>query len=312
MREWPDRWGDGPGAWVSLLAWTDAWLGHPARLRRGSAALLDAFRLRHGTTDVPADWSAQQIAITVDGHRCWISDRNPEALKDGHLADPIENLFLRTSLEALARFPALVQHHPLGRRLIFADDDIARPSSSRLFATLLNFPSDRPDMLLHERAAYLIDALSGGSATLPDLAGSWSPEGWLPFTGSPVLSQLDQQWSLFPRSESEMLSQPKLGCRQMDDLEEEPNIAEHTAASCQNTVGVEELLLVPALPAHVASILTKQYGISTAAQLRDHFPDDLQQSWRTELARWLLRRGFPLPEQRIPDEFDLPDTLRFP
>jgi hypothetical protein len=311
MRERPDRWGDGPGAWVSLLAWTDAWLGNPARLRRGSAAVLDAFRLRHGTTDVPADWSAQQIAITVDGHRCRVPDRNPEASNDEYLADPIENLFLRTSLEALARFPALVQHHPLGRRLIFADDDIARPSSSRLFATLLESPSDRPDMLLRERAAYLIDALSEGSPTLPDLAGSWSPEGLLPFTGSPVFSQSDQQWPLFPQSESEKLSRPKLGCRQVDDSEEEPNIAKHTAAPGQKTVGVEELLLVPALPAQAASILTKQYGISTAAQLRDHFPDDLPQSWRTELARWLLRRGFPLPEHRIPGEFDLPDFLRF-
>lgn len=309
MMELPNPRSDGPGARVSLLAWTDAWLGNPAHLRRGSAALLDAFRLRQGTTDIPADWSAQRIAITVDGHRCWIPDRYQEASNHDYLPDPIENLFLRTSLEALSQFPALVQHHPLGRRLIFANDDIAQPISSRLFATLLNFPSDRPDMLLHERAAYLIDALSGGSPALPDLVGSRSPEGLLPFTGSTVVPQSDRERSLFQKSGSGKLSQPEPVLRGVDYSNYESRLSEHTTAPNRNTVGVEEILLVPALPAQVASILTKQYGISTAAQLRDHFPDDLPQSWRTELARWLLRRGFPLPEQRVASEFGLLDSL---
>jgi len=290
--------------WVTLLSWVDAWLAHPTMLRRAATTLLDAQQLREGTTDHPADWSALRVAITTDGLSCRVLDRDRENSSESLLADRVENLFLRTSLEALAWEPFLAERYPLGARLLFPSGSRTNLTNAPIFDGLETLAIQKPIPILRERLAYLRDGIAGNHRTIPDLVSANSADADLPLREHPPTALSD---AFDDKSISETVGPDRRGGEGAIGDEPHRSDSEPGSPSMPGThrsapvVPIDHLLMVRTLPPVAVALLRDSYGIETADQLRDRFPDNLPTDWQRDMERWLLRSGAPLPKDRFPD-----------
>lgn len=290
--------------WVTLSAWVDAWLEFPTMLRRAATTLLDAQQMREGTTDHPADWSARCVAITTDGLLCRVPERVVGNASEELLPDRLENLFLRTSLEALAWEPFLAERFPLGARLLFPAGSRTVVANAPTFDALEILANEKPIPILRERLAYLRDGIAGNPSTIPDLVSANTADADLPLREHPHTPVVDAyvDEDILTRLEPEIE-------RASGTIGHEPTFSVYPAGF-PSTIGnhrsapvvpIDHLLMVRTLPPLAVALLRDSYGIETADQLRDRFPDNLPTDWQRELARWLLRSGSPLTKDRCPE-----------